>query len=316
MCILVVDDSADAREIAQAALETSGLDDLAFATSGKDALRFLGVEPYGEPDQAVDVILLDVVMPRIDGIEACARLRADERYADIPVLMVTGERDLDSLVQAFMAGANDYVNKPFNQIELAARVRGALRLKGELDRRKAREEELLNLHASGAGAGLLMSGFGGITQCGPIDAATGCVSRAVVDEALAVWSIRGKPAAGIMAVHIDSYSSLRQQDYVSARVVQALLAVRSRLGALFAPYGNGLFIVVVPDLTRDEADTMADLFHRQVATIGFPKGVGSVSISVSVGLPFAGIRDDPRQILVEAVEALSSAGSGGETIIV
>ena len=73
----------------------------------------------------------------------CARIRNDPRYADLPIIMVTSLDDMNSLANAFVAGATDYVTKPVNRIELVARVRAALRLKQELDRRQARERELL-----------------------------------------------------------------------------------------------------------------------------------------------------------------------------
>src|SRR5580700_968567 len=77
------------------------------------------------------------------GIEACARIRSDERYADA-IIMVTALDDVNSLANAFVAGATDYITKPVNRVELVARVRAALRLKQELDRRLARERELLS----------------------------------------------------------------------------------------------------------------------------------------------------------------------------
>src|SRR4029079_8013654 len=86
--------------------------------------------------------------PEIDGIEACARIRGDTRYIDVPVIMVTAANDMDSLSSAFVAGATDYITKPFNRVELLARVRSALKIKAELDRRKARETELVSLSRS------------------------------------------------------------------------------------------------------------------------------------------------------------------------
>ena len=88
-----------------------------------------------EEAPAVDVVLLDIVMPEMDGVEACARIRNDARYADMPIIMVTSLDDMDSLANAFVAGATDYITKPVNRVELVARVRAALRLKQELDRR-------------------------------------------------------------------------------------------------------------------------------------------------------------------------------------
>ena len=93
-------------------------------------------------------MLLDIVMPDIDGIEACARIRSDPRYADVPIIMVTSLGDMDSLANAFVAGATDYITKPVNRVELLARVRSALKLKAELDRRAGARAELLQFMSS------------------------------------------------------------------------------------------------------------------------------------------------------------------------
>lgn len=145
MHILVVDDTENSRDIAEAALLSAGYRDVSTAGSAIEAYGFLGLEKSLDGDDAdIDLILLDIVMPEIDGIEACARIRSDARYSDLPVIMVTALADMDSLSNAFVAGATDYITKPLNHIELLARVRSALKLKAELDRRQARERELLS----------------------------------------------------------------------------------------------------------------------------------------------------------------------------
>ena len=89
-----------------------------------------------------DVILLDVMMPGMDGIEVCRRLKADEELRNIPVILVTA-KDLDEdVVRGLDAGADDYVTKPFNREVLAARLRSAIRLKQSYDAVMRANEEL------------------------------------------------------------------------------------------------------------------------------------------------------------------------------
>jgi signal transduction histidine kinase len=95
---------------------------------------------------SVDLVLMDIVMPGMDGIEAVRHLKAMDTLRDIPVIMVTGKNDKEYLMKAFEAGAIDYINKPFDPIDLMARVRSALRLKRETDRRKAKERELEDMN--------------------------------------------------------------------------------------------------------------------------------------------------------------------------
>src|SRR6202451_3254308 len=138
MRILVVDDSEDSRDLTEGALLSAGYTDIVTASSAWEALKILDVGRATDEKCTVDVALLDIVMPEMDGVEACARIRNDPRYADLPVIMVTSRDDMNSLANAFVAGATDYITKPVNRVELGARVRAALRLKQEVARRQGR----------------------------------------------------------------------------------------------------------------------------------------------------------------------------------
>jgi phosphoserine phosphatase RsbU/P len=144
MRILVVDDSEDSRDLTEGALLSAGYANVVTAGSGWEAMKVLDIGRNTEERPAIDVVLLDIVMPDMDGVEACARIRNDARYGDLPIIMVTSLDDMGSLSNAFVAGATDYVTKPVNRVELVARVRAALKLKQELDRRQSRERELLS----------------------------------------------------------------------------------------------------------------------------------------------------------------------------
>jgi response regulator RpfG family c-di-GMP phosphodiesterase len=78
----------------------------------------------------------------MDGVEACRQIKKDERFRDLPILMVTAKTEAGFLEAAFGAGAHDYITKPVNRLELLTRMRSALKLKRETERRKAREKEL------------------------------------------------------------------------------------------------------------------------------------------------------------------------------
>jgi len=118
--ILIVDDSRIARDALEALL--TGQDyELVFAESGREALQITGA-------MRPDLILLDVMMPDVDGFETCRLLRAEKSTAEIPVVLVTALDDRSSRLQGFDAGADDYVVKPFDRAELLGRVRTILRL--------------------------------------------------------------------------------------------------------------------------------------------------------------------------------------------
>lgn len=147
MTILIVDDSAGQRLLLSSLLKSEGYTALQTAQSAREAFDKLGLGDNGhsaEPGD-VDLILMDISMPEMNGIEACQRIKAAEPLYDIPIIMVTSSTEDEDLQAAFAAGAVDYITKPANRVEMMARVRSALRLKKETDERKARERELLAL---------------------------------------------------------------------------------------------------------------------------------------------------------------------------
>lgn len=118
------------------------------ATSGPQALKEVKVH-------FPDLILLDILMPEMDGLEVCRQLKADESTRNIPVIFITSLRNTEEMVKGFEAGAVDYITKPFNRLELTARVKTHLdlkqstdiifeqnlQLKQEIDQRKQTEEK-------------------------------------------------------------------------------------------------------------------------------------------------------------------------------
>ncbi len=142
MSVLIVDDTPEIRDMLSVILESAGYQDLLFAESAAEAFERLGMGGSGAPSVDVDVVLMDVRMPDLDGVEACRRIKAVERFRDTPIIMVTAVAEAGFLEAAFAAGAVDYLTKPVNRLELLARMRSAVRLKREMDRRKTREQEL------------------------------------------------------------------------------------------------------------------------------------------------------------------------------
>jgi len=144
MSILIVDDSAENLLLLRSILQTGGYKDkdLLPAGSAAEAFKHLGMDDSAGDAAGVDLILMDIQMPEINGIEACRRIKEVERLRDIPIIMVTAVAQRDKLQLAFAAGAMDYINKPVNKVELRTRVGSALKLKHEMDSRKAREQEL------------------------------------------------------------------------------------------------------------------------------------------------------------------------------
>ena len=118
--VLIVDDQLSAREVLRGLLTGQGYH-LVFAASGEEALRLAR-------QSIPDVILLDVMMPGMDGFEVCRRARSDPQLAEAPILLVTALDDRDSRLKGIQAGADDFISKPFDQHELRARVQTIVKL--------------------------------------------------------------------------------------------------------------------------------------------------------------------------------------------
>lgn len=116
--VLIVDDDPDVRQLIEMKLKLDGIR-TSGATNGQEALDLLSKEQ-------VDLVVLDLMMPVMDGYETCKRMRAEQGTADIPVIMLTARAQAADMQEGFLHGANDYVVKPFSPRELLSRVRSTL----------------------------------------------------------------------------------------------------------------------------------------------------------------------------------------------
>jgi len=133
--LLVVDDNEDNREILSARLAQLGYTNVSIATGGKEALDRIDRAP-------IDLVLLDVMMPGVDGIKVLETLREKRRLAQLPVIMVSAASEQDSVVRCIELGAEDYLTKPVNATMLKARVSATLEKKRLRDDARVRMVEL------------------------------------------------------------------------------------------------------------------------------------------------------------------------------
>jgi adenylate cyclase len=151
--ILIVDDNGDNRYTLSRRLARQGYTDLEEAANGREALERLEARPF-------DLVLLDIMMPEMDGYEVLERLKADQTWRHIPVIMISALSEFDSVVRCIELGAEDYLPKPFNSVLLRARVGASLERKrlhdreaahlAEIDRQRQRADRLLHAILPGA----------------------------------------------------------------------------------------------------------------------------------------------------------------------
>jgi len=142
--ILIVDDNPVNIFVIEKILKQAGYHDLVSLNSAQELFEYIHFGKDSSRHNEIDLILLDIMMPEIDGLEVCRRLQKEEKFKDIPIIFVTALEDANKLAEALDMGAMDYITKPINKVELLARMRVALRLKSELNWHKEQEENLRN----------------------------------------------------------------------------------------------------------------------------------------------------------------------------
>ena len=144
--ILIVDDEQFNIDVVMGFLENEGYS-FNFTTNGKDALKAIFANSF-------DLILLDINMPQMDGLEVCRHIKADSKTKDLPVIFLSAFSDIETISTAFNVGAVDYIKKPFNGLELIARVNTHIQLRKYILELKEKQEKLAVLASTDMQTGL------------------------------------------------------------------------------------------------------------------------------------------------------------------
>ncbi|MEP3439943.1 MAG: response regulator [Sulfitobacter sp.] len=273
--IMAIDDSDIAQDFIRSNLVELGFNDVVSFLDPREALEAIEA---GETN--ADLILMDIMMPVIDGIELCARIRGIDAWRDVPIIMLTSRKDMDALTRAFMAGANDFVTKPFNRIELQARMRSSLRLRAETGRRRASESR---------GSKSPPSGFGGRAQG---DAQQNMLGTQLgLQNDLMALSADAQSSVAIIALKIDNLKN--EADLPEATtsqiiqdVAQTLSKVSIRAGDSFVHWEDGLFCFAGAGLADDLLRAQAENFIQAVkdADLSTPQAWRQVPVTISAAV--------------------------------
>ncbi len=317
--ILVVDDSRIVLTMVTDILELEGYA-VRQAENGRKALEAVAV---ARPD----LILLDVMMPEMDGYEVCEALRRDEDY--IPVLMITAKGDLEDLVRGLDAGADDYISKPFDQVELLARVKSLLRIRtlqkrlyGQNLELEAKNQQLVAL------ATQLDEANKELKLLSVTDGLTKAYNHRHFQERLRSEFARARryeePLACVM-LDIDHFKRVNDTfghpagDRVLARLVE-ILKEGTRGEDLVARYGGEEFVVLLPKTDAEHARVQAERVRQRVEEEPVDLG-GGVAIPLTVSLGVAefqpgGEVDSPDALIRAADGALYRAKANGRNQVV
>ncbi|MEO7103449.1 MAG: diguanylate cyclase [Gemmatimonadaceae bacterium] len=305
--ILVVDDNADNIQLLRARLEARGYI-VEEAPDGEVALERVFTNP------PPDLILLDVMMPKIDGFEVVRRIKSDETLPFIPVIMQTALDSTESMVQGLDAGADDYVSKPVNFRELDARVKSLLRIKGLQSALAQRERELSVANAQ-------------LRIMSSTDVLTGVANRRSLEERLhEMWehSIRLHEPLSVVMCDIDHFKRVNDDfghqagDAVLqqfAKLLQAEAREIDRVGR----YGGEEFVLLLPGTVLDAAVTFAERIRESVERAEFRYGDGQTlqkTMSCGVAAWPHPLVNDPEALIKAADDALYAAKETGRNRVI
>ena len=323
MSILIIDDSIDSLLLIKKMLINAGYRDILTAQSAYEAYKLLDANDPAEYTRRVDLILLDIIMPEIDGIELCRYIKTVDSLRDVPIIMVTVKSDTLNLQLAFSVGAMDYITKPLEKVELLARVRSALKLKYETDRRKARESELLEIKNQLEEANHILQ------RLSFMDGLTNIANRRRFDEVLSVeWSRAardGMPLSLIIA-DIDFFKNYNDTyghqagDNCLRQVANVLDNTLKRPGDFVARYGGEEFAAVLPNTDAEGAAAVAEELRIKTESLMIPHASSKINPYVTISLGVACMvpkwDSDAHVLLGEADKVLYRAKNEGRNIVI
>jgi two-component system chemotaxis family response regulator WspR len=294
--IAVVEDDPNMRILFNQYLDT-------FTEQSRNMFREAGelldwVQDLTEPEKRdLDLVLMDIELPDINGITATERLKSDSILENLPILMITALDDVENLREAFDAGCMDYITKPLTKIEFEARVKSALRLKQALDR----ERELANR-----------------------DALTGLYNRRYFNDQMDTEfrrARRDQEPISFIICDIDYFKQYNDTyghsagDVALKKVSEVLESTTRRPGDIVARYGGEEFAVILPNTDNTGAENRAETIRKEVESAAIEHQASEVSdvltLSIGVSSVTPGEEATAKILIKDADDALYRAKESG-----
>lgn len=296
--ILVADDEPVNRALIQRRLERDGYRVLTVPNGHEAVEKTRELLP--------DLVILDVMMPEMDGLQACRLIKEDETTSDIPVIFLSARDETDMKVSGLTLGANDYISKPFKAEELLARVQVAIRLKRERDHLRSSAEE--------ATARAEVAHERAMT-----DALTGLLNRYGLQHVLArehAEARRYNRPLSCLMIDLDNFKTANDRfghaagDLALQRVARVLREVVRKADTVFR-YGGEEFLVLLPETDLEGAAALAEKIRTAVAAHRLGNDERAFNLTMSAGASSLCENESGNDMIARADMALYKAKEEG-----
>ena len=324
MTILIIEASTEDRNFFAKILKQGGYSTLAYASSPEEAYGMMGIGHENTSAMAfgTELVVIGGAMSE-DCIECCLRIKDSFQYQDIPILISAENAPADGMPLALAYGAIDYVRKPCNEYEFLARVRSALRLKHEIDRRKARERELIEATRQLYDLNTML------TRLSLIDSLTGIANRRNFERVMEKeWrrGYRSDGPLGLLMIDVDHFKSYNDHyghqsgDECLRQVARVLKDALQRPGDIICRYGGEEFAAILPDTPTEGAIIVAEKLRSEMEKTSLPHQHSMVANVVTLSIGAASIKPTkagtPATLIEQADQALYMAKERGRNRVV
>jgi diguanylate cyclase (GGDEF)-like protein len=298
LTILVADDEPVNRALIQRRLEREGYRVLT-AQNGSEAVE-------KTRDALPDLVILDVMMPEMDGMDACRLIKEDEKTRDIPIIFLSARDETEMKVSGLTLGANDYISKPFKAEELLARVRVAIRLKRERDKLRTSAEEA-TVRAEVA------------QERAMTDALTGLLNRYGLQHVLArehAETRRYNRPLSCLMIDLDNFKTINDTyghtiGDLALRQVAGILSEAVRGSDTVFRYGGEEFLVLLPETDLEGAAALGEKIRATASSRPFGEGYNVFNLTLSAGASSLCDNESGNDMIARADMALYQAKEQG-----
>lgn len=318
---MVVDDSSFQRSLLKGMVERFTEREVIQAESAEECFQLLGLHTPEQSPSELDLILLDFELPGMNGLDALLEIRADARYRELPIVIITASQEEATLERAFASGAVDFLGKPSKGIVFAARIRNVLRLKAEMDQRRERERELCALTHQ------LEEVNHELERMAMRDSLLGIANRRHFNQMLeSEWRRcrRQRSPLSLILVDVDHFKKFNDTaghlagDDCLRCVARNLETSVHRAGDLVARYGGEEFAILLPHTPGYGGLHVGERMRANLEALAIPHpGCNHQPVTISIGVATCIPDGDDCAFLVQrADEALYSAKAAGRNRVV